>query len=179
MYGQWSQENHWIILKNMIEGFKRIVFILIPLSVVLSCKENSKQAIKTEAIVFQKEGELTLVRQKVDTVITTLDIEIADSDYETQTGLMYRSSMADKQGMLFIFPNEAMHAFYMKNTEFPLDLIFIRADLSIASFQENTRPYSEAGLSSKVAVQYVLEVNAGLVQQWGLQIGDKISFTKD
>jgi uncharacterized membrane protein (UPF0127 family) len=163
----------------MIKVLKQVVFILIPLSVALSCKENSKQAIKTEAIVFQKEGQLSFFRQKVDTVITTLDIEIADSDYETQTGLMYRSSMADQQGMLFIFPDEAMHAFYMKNTEFPLDLIFIKADLSIASFQENTEPFSEAGLSSKVAVQYVLEVNAGLVQHWGLQIGDKIEFTKD
>ncbi|MGB5369361.1 MAG: DUF192 domain-containing protein [Flavobacteriaceae bacterium] len=163
----------------MIKVLKRIVFILIPLSVILSCKENSKQAIKTEAIVFQKEGELSIYRQKTDTLIATLDIEIADSDYETQTGLMYRSSMADKQGMLFIFPNEAMHAFYMKNTEFPLDLIFIKADLGIASFQENTQPFSEDGLSSKVPVQYVLEVNAGLVQQWGLEIGDKINFTKD
>ncbi len=171
--------DHCIIIKNMIKVFNRIVFILILLSVVLSCKENSKQAIKTEAIVFQKEGELSFFRQKVDTVITRLDIEIADSDYETQTGLMYRSSMADKQGMLFIFPNEAMHAFYMKNTEFPLDLIFIKADLGIASFQENTQPFSEDGLSSKVPVQYVLEVNAGLVQQWGLEIGDKINFTKD
>jgi uncharacterized membrane protein (UPF0127 family) len=112
-------------------------------------------------------------------VITTLDIEIADSEYETQTGLMYRSAMEEDQGMLFIFPSEAMHAFYMKNTEFPLDLIFIKADHSIASFQENTTPYSEASLSSKVAVQYVLEVNAGSVQQWGLEIGDKIDFTKD
>jgi uncharacterized membrane protein (UPF0127 family) len=163
----------------MINVPKRIVFILISLSAVLSCKEQPKQAIKTEAIVFQKEGELSFFRQKVDTLITKLDIEIADSDYETQTGLMYRSYMADQQGMLFIFPNEAMHAFYMKNTEFPLDLIFIKADLGIASFQENTEPFSEAGLSSKVAVQYVLEVNAGLVRQWGLEIGDKISFTKD
>ncbi len=163
----------------MINIPKRTAFVLITLLVFISCKENSKQAIKTEAIVFQKEGELSFLRQQGDTVIATLDIEIADSDYETQTGLMYRSSMADKEGMLFIFPNEAMHAFYMKNTEFPLDLIFIKADRSIASFQENTEPFNEAGLSSKVPVQYVLEVNAGTVQRWGLEIGDKIDFTKD
>lgn len=143
-----------------------------------SCKETSKKVIKTEPVVFKKEGELTIIKQKVDTLIASLDIEFAETPYETQTGLMYRESMKLNQGMLFVFPDEQMHSFYMKNTEIPLDLIFIKADSTIASFQENAEAFNETGLSSQVPVKYVLEVNAGLAQKWLLEIGDKIEFTK-
>ena len=71
-----------------------------------------------------------------------------------------------------------MHSFYMKNTEFPLDLIFIKSDMSVASVQENAEAFNENSLSSKVPVQYVLEVNAGLVEEWGLAIGDSVSYKK-
>ena len=135
--------------------------------------------VKIEPIVFQKEGELNLIKQKVDTLITSLDVEFAETEYETQTGLMYRESMAAHQGMLFIFPDERMHSFYMKNTEIALDLIFIKGDSTIASFQENAQPYDESGLSSQVPVKFVLEVNAGLAEKWLLEVGDKIEFNKD
>tara|TARA_R110002049_G_scaffold17731_2_gene68608 strand:- start:182816 stop:183304 length:489 start_codon:yes stop_codon:yes gene_type:complete len=145
---------------------------------LLSCKETPKTAIKTEPVTFVKEGELTLYHTENDSVLAELDIEIAESDYETQTGLMYRTSMEAKQGMLFIFPDTAMHSFYMKNTQFPLDIIFIGDDLRIASFQENAEPYNQKGLSSKVPIKYVLEVNAGMVAEWSLQVGDSISFKR-
>ena len=87
--------------------------------------------------------------------------------------------MDANQGMLFIFPEERVHSFYMKNTEIPLDLIFIKADSTVASFQENAEPFNESGLSSQVPVKYVLEVNAGLAEKWLLEVGDKIDFKKD
>ena len=143
-----------------------------------SCKEEPKKIIKTEPISFKKEGVMTLFQAETDSVLSELNIEIADSDYETQTGLMYRTSMEDKEGMLFVFPDEAMHSFYMKNTQFPLDLIFIKGNMKIASFQENAQPLNESSLSSKVPVQYVLEINAGLVAKWGLKIGDSVAYKK-
>ncbi len=146
---------------------------------VFSCKEKSKKIVKTEPVVFKKEGELSIFKQKVDTLITSLSIEIAESEYETQTGLMYRESMAKDQAMLFIFPDERIHNFYMKNTAIPIDIIFIKEDLTIASFQENAKPFDETGLSSQVPVKYVLEVNAGLAQKWLLEIGDKIVYHKN
>ncbi len=144
-----------------------------------SCKEETKNFIKTEPVAFTKEGELTINKQKIDTLITQLDIEFAQTEYETQTGLMYRKGMEDHQGMLFIFDEERVHSFYMKNTEFPLDIIFIKADSTIASFQENAQPFNEAGLSSQVPIQYVLEVNAGLAEKWLLEVGDKIEYHKN
>ena len=158
---------------------KSLIFLLaLGLCSGVSCKDAPKKVIKTQPVVFNKEGELTIIKQKVDTLITALDVEFAETEYETQTGLMYRKSMDANQGMLFIFPDERMHSFYMKNTEIPLDLIFIKGDSTIASFQENANPYNETGLSSQVPVKFVLEVNAGLAEKWLLEVGDKIKFTK-
>ena len=157
------------------------IFILVFSSccLFLSCKTESKREIKTESIAFKKEGDLSIVRAETDSIVSHFDIEIADTDYETQTGLMYRPSMEQNQGMLFIFPTEAMHSFYMKNTEFPLDIIYIDGNLKIASFQKNAKPYDESSLPSQVPVKYVLEVNAGLSDKFGLQVGDSISYTRN
>ena len=92
---------------------------------------------------------------------------------------MYRDSMQDHQGMLFVFPDEAMHSFYMKNTKIPLDILFIGNNQKIASITANAEPYNETGLSSRFPVKYVLEINAGLVGRWGIQLGDSISFQKN
>ncbi|MEK6154627.1 DUF192 domain-containing protein [Flavobacteriaceae bacterium 3-367] len=145
---------------------------------VFSCKEEPKKVIKTAPIAFTKEGELTVYKAETDSVRTRFDIEIAETDYETQTGLMYRTSMGEKEAMLFIFPDVAMHSFYMKNTEIALDLVFIDEQLRIASFQQNALPLDETGLSSKVPVQYVLEINAGLVEKWQMEIGDRLEFVR-
>mgnify|MGYP003675055678 CR=1 FL=1 len=150
------------------------VFVFFILVCLASCKEGAKKTIKTQEITFTKEGDLEILKKGSDSLLVRLNIEIAETDYETQTGLMYRSGMEDDQGMLFIFPDEAMHSFYMKNTQFPLDLIFIKADSTIGSIQENARPFDERGLSSKVPVQFVLEVNAGLSLKRDLEIGDKV-----
>ncbi|MFT4831277.1 MAG: uncharacterized membrane protein (UPF0127 family) [Psychroserpens sp.] len=143
-----------------------------------SCKEETKNVLEIAPITFTKEGELSVFKKAGDSLIISMAIEIAESDYETATGLMYRKSMEEKQGMLFIFPDVAMHSFYMKNTEIPLDLIFIDDKLKIASFQKEARPFDETGLSSQVPIKYVLEINAGLVDQWGLAIGDRVIYQR-
>lgn len=155
------------------------VFLVGLFLVITSCKEKSKNIIKTEEVTFTKEGELSIFKQETDSLITTFDIEIAETSYETETGLMYRKSMETNRGMLFVSPTVRMHNFYMKNTEFSLDLIYIKDDLSIASFQENAQPLDEASLTSKVPVKYVLEVNAGLVKRFGFEVGDKVEFHKN
>ncbi len=143
-----------------------------------ACKETDKNTVKKVEVAFAKEGELSIYKAKTDSLTVQLNIEIADTDYETQTGLMYRNAMEEQQGMLFIFPEASMHSFYMKNTQIPLDILFIDKNLKIASIHKNAEPYSEASIPSKVPVQYVLEINAGLTAKWGLAIGDSISILK-
>ncbi|CAM4406576.1 DUF192 domain-containing protein [Zobellia roscoffensis] len=157
---------------------KNYLYLTIALFLFNGCKDESKKVIKAEPVVFKKEGELSIFKKETDSVIGSFDIEIADSEYETQTGLMYRKSMKADRGMLFVFPEVAGHSFYMKNTEFPLDLIFIKEDMTIANYHENAQPLDESSLPSKGAVQYVLELNAGLVQKLGIQTGDSVAYKK-
>lgn len=144
---------------------------------ITSCKEEEK-VIKPIEITFKKEGELKLFKGTSDSLITSFNIEIADDDYETQTGLMHRKSMEDNNAMLFIFPDMRTRSFYMKNTYISLDIIYLDNDNTIVSIQENAKPLDETSLPSEGPAQYVLEVNGGLSQQWSITAGDRMEFTK-
>lgn len=140
-----------------------------------NCKDRSQSENKslTQEISFSKQGELNLIKAATDSIVATLDIEIADDDYKTQTGLMYRHSMEPNQGMLFIFKDSEPRFFYMKNTEFSLDIIYFNSEKEIVSIRKNAKPYDESSLPSEGPAQYVLEVNAGLTDIWKLQKGDQ------
>ncbi|RKN79881.1 DUF192 domain-containing protein [Ulvibacterium marinum] len=161
-----------------MKSHRFIIYLFVGFLILQSCKEESKKVIKTEPVVFTKEGELQIFNMETDSILTKIDIEIAETSYETETGLMYRKGMEEHQGMLFIFEDVRLHNFYMKNTEFPLDIVYVKDNMTIASFQENAQPLDEKSLPSKVPVQYVLELNAGLVQKWGLKVGDSIAFNR-
>ena len=144
------------------------------------CRDKARVPLETEQeIAFTKEGELRLLEAETDSVLVRLDIEIADTDYETQTGMMYRREMKPEQGMLFIFDTPAVHSFYMKNTLVALDILFINQDLEIATIYNNAQPLDESGISSRVPVQYVLEVSAGQADRWGVSEGDLIRFDRN
>ena len=159
--------------------FKSPITFLFSLILVLNftnCKED-KKIIKQTEIHFKKEGNLTIYKTSDSTQIE-LNIEIADTDFDVQTGLMYRTSMEQNQGMLFVFDDEQERFFYMKNTKIPLDLIFINTDNKIVSFQKNAKPFDESSLPSKLPAKYVLEINSDLVNKWKLSIGDSIKYSK-
>ncbi|WP_010228665.1 DUF192 domain-containing protein [Gillisia marina] len=161
-----------------MKRLKRIVIAGAIFGIFFSCADEAKNtSIETDEIQFTKEGELFLL--KAEDTIQQLDIEFAETAYEQQTGLMYRRSMEANQGMLFVYSEEAMHSFYMKNTYIPLDLIFFGKDSSIVSFQENAKPLDETSLPSKVPAQFILEVNAGKVKQWNLAEGDKMIISRN
>jgi uncharacterized membrane protein (UPF0127 family) len=143
---------------------------------LITCREKTREVIQTDPITFKKEGALRVYRNQSDSLLLELDIEVADDNYETQTGLMYREAMKPSQGMLFAFEDERLHSFYMKNTGFPLDLLFISKDLKVATISEDAQPFDERSISSQVPVMYVLELNAGTVMKKGLQPGDSVAF---
>ncbi len=163
-----------------MKGFSQLFYILFLLFsfLFLACKDENKTIVKTTPIEFKKEGELTIYKAKTDSIAAQFDIEIAETSYETETGLMYRNSMLPNRGMLFIFPDVKMHSFYMKNTEIALDIVFLDENLKIASFQENAEPFNENGLSSQVPIKYVLELNAGLAEKFLLKVKDSIVFIR-
>ena len=159
-------------------AFQLVVLLTLGVSCLQfqSCKEEQR-VIKPVVIEFKKEAELVL-KNANDSIIKKLDIEIADDEYKTQTGLMYRDQMGELQGMLFVFPDEDFRSFYMKNTNIPLDIIYIDADKKIVSFQKNTQPNNEISLPSNAPAKYVLEINAGLADEWQLEVGDKMEYIK-
>jgi len=146
-------------------------------SIVLSaCKNKTQKPLETAVIAFKKEATLTINR--FDGTPITFHIELANSDYERETGLMHRTKMSDDQGMLFVFEEEALRYFYMKNTSLPLDLIFINSENKIVSIHPNAKPMSEVSISSKYPAKYVLEINAGLSNRNDIQEGMEMTYDK-
>ena len=101
-------------------------------------------------------------------------VEVATTEEEKQTGLMYRKELADGKGMLFDFNPEQEVSMWMKNTYVSLDMIFIRADGRILRIAENTEPLSTKIISSKGPARAVLEVVAGTAQKYGIRPGDRV-----
>ncbi|MEM1365720.1 MAG: DUF192 domain-containing protein [Pseudomonadota bacterium] len=101
-------------------------------------------------------------------------IEIADDPAERSQGLMFRRSMDEDVGMLFVYGQPREITMWMKNTYIPLDMVFIDAQGEVVSISANTIPHSLTTVSSRVPATYVLEINAGLAKQNGLQVGDVV-----
>ena len=105
-----------------------------------------------------------------------INVEIADEPQEQSLGLMRRQSLGENNGMLFIFDNEQIRNFWMKNTLMPLDMLFISKDLVIVDIIE-AEPCKEdpCGIySGKEAAKYVLELNKGYSVRKDINKGDKL-----
>jgi uncharacterized protein len=101
-------------------------------------------------------------------------VEMATTEEEKTTGLMYRKELPDGKGMLFDFTPEQEVSMWMKNTFISLDMIFIRADGRILRIAENTEPQSTRIISSGGPAKGVLEVIAGTAKKYGIQPGDRV-----
>jgi hypothetical protein len=106
--------------------------------------------------------------------VQVFSVEIATTEQEKETGLMYRKELADGKGMLFDFSPEQQVSMWMKNTFISLDMIFIRADGRILRIAENTEPQSTAIIASQGLVKGVLEVIAGTAKKYGIAPGDRV-----
>jgi uncharacterized membrane protein (UPF0127 family) len=109
-------------------------------------------------------------------------VEIADSSQEQALGLMFRDSMPEDQGMLFIFPNEAPRSFWMKNTRIPLDIMYFDKDLKMVSISANAKPCRVSRCPSYPSIapaKFVLELNAGMASELGVGVGDRLTLDLD
>ncbi|MBW8909459.1 DUF192 domain-containing protein [Mesorhizobium sp. RCC_202] len=101
----------------------------------------------------------------------SFSIEIADTAAEREAGLMFRQTMADDHGMLFVFENAEEVDFWMKNTPMALDLVFVGQDGRIKAIKRG-EPESEAIISPGQPVRFVLELKAGTAAKDGIKEGD-------
>jgi uncharacterized membrane protein (UPF0127 family) len=101
-------------------------------------------------------------------------VEVARNDADRAQGLMFRRSMPADQGMLFDFARVEPVSMWMQNTYLPLDMLFIRADGTIARIAANTEPLSTRTIPSGEPVLAVLELNAGTAAKLGIKPGDRV-----
>ena len=118
--------------------------------------DSSSRAIFTR--IDENKGTLTIVGGSTS---NTYRVKIADTEEERAQGLSGVPSLKKDEGMLFIFPKEGLHAFWMKDMNFALDLVWIDSSWNIASTTKNTTPESfPTFFSPPRPVQYVLEIPA-------------------
>jgi uncharacterized membrane protein (UPF0127 family) len=119
--------------------------------------------------------------QRGQVTVTTRDgrelrvaVEVASNDQERGRGLMFRTSMPELAGMFFVFPEDGIQSFWMKNTYLPLDMIFVDSGGRIVGIVENAEPRTLTSRSVDAASRYVLEVNGGWATRHGVRRGDRV-----
>jgi len=98
-------------------------------------------------------------------------VEVAATVAERQRGLMFREHMDADAGMIFLFERPQQLSFWMHNTHIPLDMIFIRDDMTVLGVVENAEPRTDDSRQVPGMSQYVLEVNAGFAREHGIATG--------
>ncbi len=107
-----------------------------------------------------------------------LDVEVADTDFARERGLMFRRSLPSGQGMIFLFGREHEISMWMKNTYISLDMVFISQDWHIVHITRNTEPQSTDIISSVRPAATVLEIGGDEASRLGLQVGDHVQLTQ-
>jgi uncharacterized membrane protein (UPF0127 family) len=111
----------------------------------------------------------------------TIIVEIAASVETQAKGLSGRQTLEENKGMLFVFEQASQHSFWMQGMKFPLDIVWIKDD-GIVDMVTNTPVPEEDRILKYIPekeANYVLEVNAGLIDKYGWQIGDEIAIEFD
>jgi uncharacterized membrane protein (UPF0127 family) len=103
-------------------------------------------------------------------------VELARTPEDRERGLMYRERLAADAGMLFLFDESSDHEFWMKNTQVPLDMIFVGEDGRVVGVVERAEPFTLTGRGVGRPSRYVVEVNAGWTAANGVRTGDRVVF---
>ena len=101
--------------------------------------------------------------------------EVADTPAAREQGLMFRTTLAADQGMLFVYPNDARHCMWMRNTYVPLSVAFVDAQGRVLNTDEMA-PQTDAIHCAAGPARYVLEMPAGWFQQHGVGAGTRLDF---
>ncbi len=114
-------------------------------------------------------GPLSTVDVKIGQ--KTFHLEVARTEPQLDKGLMERDGMPPDHGMLFVFSEEREVGFWMKNTRFPLDILFLdHADRVVSIHQ--MKPYDRTTVPSDYPAQYAIELNLGAADSAAVHVGD-------
>ena len=144
---------------------KILIFISLSFFICLSQISYSPEKFPT--------SELTI---KTKETIYDFDIELALDDSHRQYGLMFRTSLPEMNGMLFIYDDKKRISMWMKNTFIPLDILFITEDGQIMRIAKSQQPRSLSLIRSGGEAKAVLELNGGLTDKLNIEVGDEIIY---
>ncbi len=122
-------------------------------------------------VFFLKKTPVKYTNVKVGN--TEIRAEIADNPINRAKGLMFRKSLPENKGMLFVFNEENYHGFWMMNMSFPIDIIWINKEKKVVDITKNAQPCKIICPSyrPKEKAMYVLEVNANFTEEHKVKIG--------
>ena len=112
-------------------------------------------------------------KMKEEFISLPLQLEVPQNDGEFKLGLMFRESLEQDRGMLFVFESTDNHSFHMKNTFIPLDIAFINEEGIIESIKE-LDPQNPIPIYPDGEIRYAIEVNRGWFAENGVEVGDII-----
>lgn len=134
------------------------------------------------ALLLAQAGACAGAGEQVELKGHRFNVELALTHEEQARGLMFRDSLPDDHGMLFVFPAEAPRSFWMRNTRIPLDILYFDDELKLVSQVHSARPCvvrACPGYPSEAPARYVLELNAGKARELGVEKGDRLRLLFD
>lgn len=166
---------------------KYLLFLFIAVSIfgLVTIKDYLKNIAGNNKSVQSAQTNVTknnsLKKTEVQINNSKLTVEVANTPSTRETGLSYRKSLDKDSGMLFVFDYASYPVFWMKDMNFPLDIIWINRNMVVDISEDLPFPKASTSLNElptyepKSAVNYVLEVNAGYVKENAIKIGDPVS----
>ena len=136
-----------------------LLFLLVLVSVILLSKV-------TRIRIFFPDGE-------------TIIADLAETEEERSRGLMFRNTINDDQGMLFVFEQEGLYSFWMKNMNITIDILWLDRQKRIVHLEHNVPPCKKEPCptyATLVPAKYVLELKAGSIEKRMLKLYDRIEF---
>lgn len=156
---------------------KFIIIAAMSVSFVFAGAEAYKQ-LRTEITAAEYDSGLPVENLSIEMqsgLRHDFTVEVAKKPIDIQVGLMYRKSMPENHGMLFLLGREPKKtSFWMKNTLIPLDMLFIGKEGKILNIHHNAQPKMLNGIKSEAAIVAVIEINGGKAKELGIKIGDLV-----
>jgi uncharacterized membrane protein (UPF0127 family) len=151
--------------------------IYLPLLLLLAAACTGGRTNETEITKPQAVLETKIINiHTASGAVVPIEAELARTAREKQTGLMFRKELKDGKGMLFIFENDEVQSFWMKNTLIPLSIAFIYYDGTILEIKD-MYPQDLSSVHSSRSVRYALETPRGWFARAGIASGDRLDFS--
>ena len=163
----------WLVnrMKYLLNALM-LVFAIICFSPAQAENSTPEQLVGWKQELVKIKKVLPLTNNILESVV--IKTYIADTPTKRTQGLMHVTDLPENEGMLFVFRPPRYVSMWMKNTVISLDIVFIKADGTIAHVHQDAKPMSLESIPSIYKIKWVLELKAGVVEKLSLRAGDKL-----